>query len=206
MDSSENIKTEVFGCKKCGLYKERNIPVVGAGNWNTEVMFVGEAPGANEDRTGLPFCGAAGKILDDLLLKADIKRDEVYITNILKCRPAGNRNPKEEEVRACTLYLDRQIDIINPKVICCLGNFATAYIMGKFGLNNNVQGISRIHGKVFSCNSLFGFLSIIPFYHPAALIYNVNLKDTLSKDFIILKEILRKEKNKTNISRNEEKY
>ena len=205
MDSPENIKTEVFGCKKCGLHKERNVPVIGSGNWNTEVMFVGEAPGANEDRTGFPFCGAAGKILDDLLLKADIERNEVYITNILKCRPSGNRNPREEEVKTCTLYLDRQIDIIKPKVICCLGNFATAYIMGKFGLKNNVQGISRIHGKAFSCNPLFGSLTIIPFYHPAALIYNVNLKGTLGKDFIILKDILRKEKNKANISRNEEK-
>ena len=192
MDSLDKIKTDIFDCKKCILYKERNIPVIGAGNENAEVIFVGEAPGANEDRTGIPFCGAAGKVLDNLLLKAEIERGEVYIANILKCRPPGNRDPREEEIKQCTVYLDRQISIIKPKVICCLGNFATAYIMKKFNLQDNVQGISRIHGKIFSYSSLFTSLKIIPLYHPASATYNVNLINVMDKDFSILKNILQR--------------
>ncbi len=190
MDSLEKIKKEVVSCKKCKLYKDRHTPVVGAGNPEARIMFVGEAPGANEDRTGVPFCGAAGKILDELLMSASIRREDVYITNILKCRPPQNRNPQEEEIKSCTPYLQRQISIIKPQLICCLGNFATQYIMGKYGFKKEVSGITRIHGKVFLYNSIFGSLKIIPFYHPAAATYNANLKSILLSDFKVLKEIL----------------
>ncbi len=190
MDSLEKIKEEIINCKKCSLYKGRHHPVVGAGNMKARVMFVGEAPGANEDRTGLPFCGAAGRILDELLVSAGLTREDVYITNILKCRPPNNRDPESEEIKSCTPYLDRQIEVIRPEVLCCLGNFATRYIMSKYGFAKEVAGITKIHGKVFFYQTFFESLKIIPLYHPAAATYNVNLKETLIKDFKVLKEVI----------------
>lgn len=183
----EEIKKEVLNCKKCPLYKTRTNPVVGEGNLSAKIMFIGEAPGVNEDKTGKPFCGAAGKILDELLESAGIKREQVYITNILKDRPPDNRNPKSEEIKACTSYLERQISIIKPKVICTLGNFATAFIFKKYDLRGKLAGISKIHGKVFSAGDLFTQIKIIPLYHPAVVTYNINMKETLKKDFRVLK-------------------
>ncbi|MBL7197674.1 MAG: uracil-DNA glycosylase [Candidatus Omnitrophica bacterium] len=185
----EKVKAEVLNCKKCSLWEQRMCPVVGEGDSKTGIMFVGEAPGANEDRTGRPFCGRAGEVFDELLLRAGIKRQDIYITNILKCRPPGNRNPQEAEIKACSPYLDRQIEILKPRVICCLGNFATMYIMKKFDLRDNIQGISKIHGQVFSQQSLFDSIKIIPLYHPAVVTYNINMKNVLQKDFNILKDI-----------------
>ena len=124
----EELKKEVILCQRCPLYKTRHLPVVGEGNHDAEVMFIGEAPGFNEDRTGHPFWGAAGKIFDELLTNIGLRREDVYICNVLKCRPPNNRNPKIEEIKACTPFLDRQIEIIQPKVICTLGNFSTKYI------------------------------------------------------------------------------
>ena len=190
MDSLEKIKGEVISCRKCKLYKDRHTPVVGAGNPKARIMLVGEAPGANEDRQGIPFCGAAGRILDELLVSAGLAREDVYITNILKCRPPNNRDPESEEIKSCTPYLDRQIEIVKPQVLCCLGNFAARYIMSKYGFAKEVAGITKIHGRVFSYHSIFDSLKIIPFYHPAAATYNVNLKSILVKDFKILKEVL----------------
>jgi len=201
MINLEEIKQEVQSCQKCSLYKERTYPVVGEGNSSADIMLIGEAPGFNEDKTGHPFCGKAGEILDELLNSVRIKREEIYISNILKCRPPGNRNPQEEEIKSCSPYLDRQIEIIKPKVICCLGNFSTPYILKKFGLKSQIQGISRIHGQIFSSADLFtpleghirqglltGFTSIkiIPLYHPAVVTYNMNMKAILIKDFKIL--------------------
>ncbi len=187
----KKIKNEVLNCKKCQLYKTRNYPVIGEGNHQAKVILVGESPGANEDKTGRPFCGAAGKILDELLETADLKREKVYITNILKDRPPNNRDPQPEEIKACTPYLERQIEIISPEVICPLGNFATRFILKKYDLEEQLKGISKIHGKVFIAKDLFGSVKIIPFYHPAAAVYNINMKEVLKKDF----EILRKLKN-----------
>ncbi|HDN85831.1 MAG: uracil-DNA glycosylase [Candidatus Omnitrophota bacterium] len=186
----KKIEEEILYCRKCNLWRERKNPVVGEGSWEAKIMFVGEAPGANEDEKGIPFCGAAGKILDELLNTIGIKREEIYITNILKCRPPQNRNPKEEEIIACSPYLDRQIEIIKPEIICCLGNFSTFYIMKKFGLKGKIQGISRIHGKIFEESFLFGSIKIVPLYHPAVATYNVNMKPLLKKDFEVLKSIL----------------
>jgi DNA polymerase len=188
-DTLEKIKCEVLNCKKCPLYKERRHPVIGEGDCKAKIMFVGEAPGFNEDRTGHPFCGKAGGVLDELLSFAGIRREEIYITNILKCRPPQNRNPKEEEIKSCGPYLDRQIDIIQPKIICCLGNFATTYILKKFGLTDKIQGISKIHGQVFVSNTLFGPIKIIPLYHPAVVTYNPDMRDILKRDSQILKDI-----------------
>ena len=187
-ENLEDIKKEVLNCKKCQLYKNRTNPVFGEGNPKAKIMFVGEAPGFNEDRKGRPFCGAAGRVLDELLDSIAIKRKEVFITNILKCRPPNNREPKIEEIRACTPYLERQIKIIRPKVICTLGNYSTAYIFEKYGLKDRLQGISKIHGKVFEARNLFESVKIIPLYHPAVATYNPNMKEILKKDFKILEK------------------
>ena len=182
------IKEEVIKCRKCSLYKTRNLPVIGEGNHQARIMFIGEAPGFNEDKTGRPFYGGAGKILDELLGSVKIKREEIYICNILKCRPPNNRNPQKEEIKACTPYLERQIAVIKPKIICPLGNYATVYLLEKFDLKDKIQGISKIHGRVFETKADFGSIKIIPFYHPAVVVYNQNMKETLKKDFKILNE------------------
>lgn len=182
------IKDEVLACEKCPLYEYRKknkfYPVIGEGNHWAEIMFIGESPGLSEAKTGRPFCGEAGKILDELLESVGIKREEVYICNTLKCRPPANRNPKKEEIEACAPYLEKQIEIIKPKVICTLGNYSTAYILEKYGLKNQIQGISKIHGKILSSDDI----KIIPLYHPAVATYNSNMKEVLEKDFKILRK------------------
>ena len=202
------IKDEVVNCRKCSLYEERIkngfYPVIGEGNHQAKILFCGEAPGLQEAKTGRPFCGAAGKILDELLESVGIKREDVYITNILKDRPPENRDPQPEEIKACVPYLERQIEIIKPEVICPLGRFAMEFLMEKFGLKEQIQGISKIHGKIFEPqviteniqSSLFEQkrreikkIKIIPFYHPAVGIYNPHMKNILLQDFKVLKKI-----------------
>jgi len=186
------IRDEVISCKKCPLYEERIrggfYPVIGEGNHQAKIMFIGEAPGLQEAKTGRPFCGTAGKILDELLDSVSIKRENVYITNILKDRPPKNRDPQKEEIKACASYLERQIELIKPAVICSLGRYAMGFLMEKFGLEDVVESISKIHGKVFETKTLFQRIKIIPFYHPAVATYNSNMKEVLQKDFQILKE------------------
>jgi len=181
----KKLKDEIIECRKCSLYKTRTLPVIGQGDHQAKILFCGEAPGASEDKTGHPFCGAAGKILDELLDSIKIKREDVYICNILKCRPPGNRNPQTAEIEACTPYLERQIEIIKPKAICALGNYSTGFIMEKYGLGDKIQGISKIHGQSFKTKK--GPV-IIPFYHPAVVVYNRTMIKVLEQDFKILKE------------------
>jgi len=186
------IKDEVINCKKCPLYEERInggfYPVIGEGNHQAKIMFVGEAPGLQEAKTGRPFCGAAGRILDELLDSVSIKRENVYITNILKDRPPKNRDPQKEEIKVCVPYLERQIELIKPVVICSLGRYAMEFLMEKFGLGDVIEPISKIHGKVFEIKILSQNIKIIPFYHPAVATYNPNMKEVLQKDFQVLKE------------------
>lgn len=186
------IKDEVVDLKRSPLYeyrvKEKNYPVIGEGSHDASIMFVGEAPGKNEAKTGRPFCGAAGKILDELLTHVGLPREEVYITNIVKDRPPQNRDPLPDEIEVYGPFLDRQIDIIQPKAIASLGRFSMNYVMGKFGLELEIEPISMAHGKAYDAKSSYGAIKIIPLYHPAASIYNQKLKDTLRKDFEILKE------------------
>ena len=184
----KKIKDEVLKCQKCSLFKTRKFSVIGQGNHQAKIIFIGEAPGASENLTGVPFCGAAGKILDELLESIGIKKEDVYIANILKCRPPGNRNPEKKEIEDCTPYLEKQIKIINPKVICALGNFSTGFILEKYGLKDQIQGISKIHGKIFDPLVNENDLKIISFYHPAAAAYNSNMKEILKKDFEVLRE------------------
>lgn len=188
----KKIKQKVIQCQKCPLYREREehgfYPVIGEGSHQAQIMFVGEAPGLNEAQTGRPFCGAAGKILDELLDSVGIKRKEVYITNLLKDRPPQNRDPKPEEIEACTPYLNSQIKYIQPKIICPLGRHSMQFLMKKFGLKDQIQGISKIHGQVFEIKTLFQKRKLIPFFHPAVATYNPNMKKTLKKDFEILSD------------------
>jgi DNA polymerase len=180
------VKEDVLNCKKCPLYKTRIWPVIGEGSHQAKIMFVGEAPGAREDKAGRLFCGMAGKILDKLLNSAGIKREDVYIANILKCRPPRNRDPKEEEISVCVPYLERQIGAIKPQVICPLGRYSMYFLMKKFGLEEQIQPISKIHGNVFKAKQ---GLFLIPFYHPAVLAYNSNMKKYLIEDFRVLEKL-----------------
>lgn len=187
----KRIREKVLQCKKCPLYQEREkhgfYPVIGEGFPRAQIMFIGEAPGLNEAQSGRPFCGAAGKILDELLNSVGIKREEVYITNLLKDRPPENRDPRPEEIEACHPYLDSQIKCIEPQIICPLGRYSMQFLMKKFGLKDKIQGISKIHGQVFEVKTLFQKRKLIPFYHPAVATYNPHMKKTLKKDFEILK-------------------
>lgn len=185
MPSMASISDEVAKCNKCGLWKFRTNPVPGEGPPHPKVMFIGEAPGRNEDVMGRPFVGRAGKLLDELLKYIGIERGDVFIGNILKCRPPKNRNPQPEEIKTCTPFLDRQLEILRPKIICTLGNFSTSYIMEKFGLE--AKPIGSVHGQAFRVKNLFLDAVVIPLYHPAAAIYNPNLKATLMEDFRAIK-------------------
>ncbi|OHA92123.1 MAG: hypothetical protein A3J09_01345 [Candidatus Zambryskibacteria bacterium RIFCSPLOWO2_02_FULL_51_21] len=179
----KKIKNEILNLVSSPLYAERvenkYFPVIGEGNHRADIMFVGEAPGENEAKTGRPFCGRAGKVLDDLLQSVGIERKDVYVTNIVKDRPPGNRDPLPDEIAAYAPFLDRQIKIIQPKIIATLGRFSMAYVMTHYGLDFELDTISKLHGQVFQAE---GF-KFIPLYHPAAAIYNQHLMSTLKEDF-----------------------
>lgn len=181
----EDIVLSVKNCKKCNLFKTRNKPVVGDGSLETKILFIGEAPGYNEDLQGKPFVGKAGKVLDKMLESIDLARGDVYIANILKCRPPNNRNPLKSEIESCREYLDRQIDMIKPRVIVPLGNYAASFIFEKYGLEP--EKISKIHGKVFEIDDI----SIMPFYHPAVATYDPNKLSLLINDFRTIKNIIK---------------
>lgn len=183
MDKTEKIQLladKVVHCKQCDLYKTRTHSVVGEGSLDADLFFIGEAPGFNEDKQGRPFVGRAGAILDELLASIDLKRSDIYIANILKCRPPKNRNPTESEIRECTPFLERQLDLINPEVIIPMGSFSTEYIFDKFDLK--FTKISELHGKVFTKNTLYNTVHILPMYHPAVATYNPNKKNELLED------------------------
>jgi DNA polymerase len=175
------IKSNVESCKKCELHKTRKNPVTGEGSLDARIMFIGEAPGFNEDLKGRPFVGRAGKVFDELLKSVGLDRREIYITNILKCKPPNNRSPNPGEIKACTPYLDSQIAAIRPRIIVTLGSFALSYVFGKFGLKGDK--ISNLHGRVFRITNLAGIENIIPLYHPAVLTYNPEMKNILLNDF-----------------------
>jgi len=190
-DQLRDIRDEVLRLKTSPLYRERVknkvFPVIGEGSHDAAIMFVGEAPGKNEAEQGRPFCGAAGRVLDELLASADIPRKDVYITNIVKDRPPMNRDPMPEEIAIYTPFLDRQIEIIRPRVIATLGRFSMQYIMQKFGLTSELATISRIHGRVFSGQAPYGTITIIPFFHPAMALYNGSSRAQMRDDFKVLK-------------------
>ena len=180
-DSLEKIASEVIGCPLCKLSRSRRNAVPGDGQLSSKIMFVGEAPGKNEDEQGKPFVGAAGMILNQALEKAGIKRAEVFITNVVKCRPPGNRVPENDERSICRQYLDRQISLIEPKIICILGSTAYSSILGG-------KSITKNRGKIMERNGQKYFLTI----HPAAAIYNKDLRLVLNNDLLKLSKEIKK--------------
>lgn len=177
----DEISAEVKICKKCRLYKFAKNGVPGEGNPDAKIFFVGEAPGAKEDLTGRPFVGTAGKFLDSLLLGIGIKREDVFIGNIVKHRPPENRKPKPDEIAACTPYLERQIKIIKPKVVVTLGQSSTQYIFSKSG--QEFKTITEAAGKVYK-KTLFGIpVKIMPTFHPASALYSPKYKEAIREDF-----------------------
>lgn len=175
-------QTEI--CKNC-----KNI-VVGKGNQDAKILFVGEAPGRNEDEQGFPFVGAAGKNLDKLLQSVGLSLDSIYVANILKCRPPENRNPLPEEIRMHTPWLVRQIKEMKPVVICSLGNYATKFFLanGVVDKMDEQPGIGSLHGKVREMDFLGLKIKLIPLFHPAAIIYNQRLMDSWNADMEIVKK------------------
>lgn len=198
LEQMKKVEDELVNFKKSPLYKYRTennfFPVVGEGSINAKIMFIGEAPGKKEAQTGKPFCGASGKMLDSLLESVGIKREDVYITNIVKDRPQDNRDPSVEEIKLYGPFLDRQIEIIQPKIIATLGRFSMDYIMRHFGLEEKLETIGNAHGKSYEADFSYVVKSlpagrqvkIIPLYHPAAALYNGGMRETLMKDFKIL--------------------
>lgn len=187
----EKLNNEIKTCTKCRLHQFRKNAVPGEGNPHAEIMFIGEAPGYNEDVQGRPFVGAAGKFLTELIENVlGVPRSSVYITNVVKCRPPENRDPYPDEIEICTPYLDRQIVIIKPKIIVTLGRHSTGYILSKAGIK--VKNITTVRGHVFNVTILGVSLNVMPTLHPAAALYNPQLKSYLEEDFKKLREIIYK--------------
>jgi uracil-DNA glycosylase family 4 len=174
----------VAGCTKCALAAGRTQVVFGAGDPSSDLMFVGEAPGFHEDKQGVPFVGAAGKLLEQLLAGIGLSREEVYIANVLKCRPPGNRDPLPEEIQACESHLWRQIELIEPRVVATLGNFATKLLSGR------PTGITRVHGQEQEVTLGGRRVLLYPIYHPAAALYTPRMLEVLQADFARLPELM----------------
>ena len=174
----------VAGCTKCRLAEGRTQVVFGSGHPQADLMFVGEAPGFHEDKQGLPFVGQAGKLLDKLLAGIGLERSDVYIANVLKCRPPGNRDPAPDEIESCEPHLFRQIALIEPHVVATLGNFATKLLSGK------QTGITRVHGVEQETTVGGRQVLLYPLYHPAAALYTPRMLEVLQQDFSRLPELL----------------
>ncbi|MHB1909396.1 MAG: uracil-DNA glycosylase [Nitrososphaerales archaeon] len=187
LETIPEVDSEIKKCTLCRLSQSRTNAVPGTGKTSlVEIMLVGEGPGRNEDLAGLPFVGAGGRLLDSVLKQAGLDRSELYITNIVKCRPPENRKPLEDEVKICTSnYLERQISLLKPKVICTLGATALEYFTGE-------SKMGKMHGKVMKTKS---GLVIFPTYHPAAVFRNSSLKELLQKDIEKLPLIVKEQKN-----------
>lgn len=176
----EELENECYKCKKCKLCNNRHNVVIGTGNKNAKVMFIGEGPGADEDIQGIPFVGKAGKLMDKALEGVGIKREEIYIANIVKCRPPNNRNPEYEEADICREYLDSQIKLVNPKIIVLLGSVALKNILGK------EYGITASRGKWFEKDGI----KYMPTFHPAALLRDEVKKIDFWKDLKEVKKVI----------------
>jgi DNA polymerase len=175
----EILRQKILKCSQCSLAKFRKNVVFGEGNLNANIVFLGEAPGKKEDLQGKPFQGRAGKVLDELLFSISLKREDIFITNVVKCRPPNNRNPLKSEISLCLPYLKKQLNLISPKILVCLGNFA----LKTFFPDKN---ISEVNGQVLVKDNF----KILALYHPAASLYNPKLKETLKNDFLVLKDFI----------------
>jgi DNA polymerase len=184
VDDLQAYADSIAGCTRCRLSQGRTQVVFGAGNPAAGLMFVGEAPGFHEDKNGVPFVGQAGKLLEKLLTGIGMSRQDVYIANVIKCRPPGNRDPQQDEIEACESHLFRQIELIQPTVVATLGNFATKLLSGK------PLGITRVHGQ--EERTTIGSRSVLlyPLYHPAAALYTPAMLKVLEADFARLPVLL----------------
>ena len=190
LDGSQTLAAfaeEVSVCTRCRLSQGRTQVVFGSGNHDADLMFVGEAPGFHEDQQGIPFVGQAGKLLERLLAAIGLRREDVYIANVLKCRPPGNRDPQPDEIEACESHLFRQIELIRPIVVATLGNFATKLLSGR------PTGITRVHGQEQETTLGGNRVLLYPLYHPAAALYTPAMLKVLESDFARLPELLSRE-------------
>ncbi len=191
----KQIRDEVWDLKQSPLYTYRTenkyYPVLGEGGHTARVVFVGEAPGENEAKTGRPFAGAAGKVLDQLLASINLKREDVYIANLVKDRPPGNRDPQPEEIELYGPFLIRQLEAIQPKVVATLGRHSLQYLLQYFGAPEFGQTITKLHGRVIPVKASYGPLTLVPLYHPAAALYNPNLRAVQLEDIKVLSGILK---------------
>jgi uracil-DNA glycosylase len=184
MDELERYAEAVSGCTRCRLAQGRTQVVFGMGNSKADLMFVGEAPGFHEDKQGLPFVGQAGKLLEKLLAGIGLIRSDVYVANVLKCRPPGNRDPQPDEIEACESHLFKQIELIEPTIVATLGNFATKLLSGR------PLGITRVHGQEQETTIGGRKVLLYPLYHPAAALYTPAMLKVLESDFARLPELL----------------
>jgi DNA polymerase len=193
----EAIAREIQNLKESPLYSYRKehgfSPVIGEGDPSASIVFIGEAPGKQEAETGRPFVGNAGKVLDELLESIDLKRQDVYITNVVKDRPPKNRDPRADEIRLYAPFLLRQLEVIEPRVLVTLGRFATDFALDHFDLPEQGQKIGDLHGRTLEAQAAYGPVAIVPLYHPAAVFYNRDLRETLEEDFSILERFASKE-------------
>lgn len=191
MEANHSLSKVEADCKLAELPLKENATnlVFGKGNADSKILFVGEAPGRNEDLQGFPFVGAAGKNLDKLLNQVGLSLNDVYIANILKYRPPENRNPLPDEIRAHTPWLLKQIDAIKPKVVCSLGNYATKFFLAQGVVENmdKQEGITKLHGKVKQIQINGHSIKLIPLFHPAAIIYNRSLQSLWEADMEVVK-------------------
>jgi uracil-DNA glycosylase len=188
----ESVKNKILNEMQCPLKDAAKNLVFGKGNPDASIMFIGEAPGAQEDEQGIPFVGSAGKELDKLLRSINLTLDDVYIANILKYRPPENRDPAIDEIYRHTPYLIEQIKIIKPKIICTLGNYSTKFVLAQFNIPNmkKISGITTLHGQPNNLNIEGMDFMVIPLYHPAAMLYNPKLRPILGQDFLEMGKIL----------------
>jgi len=183
MTTLSRLLKKIKTCRNCGLSELRTNAVPGEGSGLSGIMLVGEAPGNNEDLAGRPFVGAAGKLLEKFLAQVPIVREEVYITNLVKCRPPENRNPKPAEIQACRPFLEAQLHLFNPRVVITLGNFPMQALL------EEKHTISKVHGEIFRKDGVLYF----PSYHPAAALYARRLESVITDDFLKLRKILRED-------------
>lgn len=191
----EGIRKEVENLTASPLYPYRRqnnyYPVIGEGSLSAQIVFIGEAPGENEAKQGRPFAGAAGRVLDEMLLSVSMKRSDVYITNIVNDRPPDNRDPSPAEIALYGPFLIRQLQTIAPKIIATLGRFSMQYIFEHFHLLSQLAPISKIHGQIFEARTNWGLAKIIPLYHPAVVLYQGSKKQELLADFKILQNLVK---------------
>lgn len=194
LQATEKLKQKLNTLTESPLYsyrKENNyFYVLGDGNLDASIVFVGEAPGRKEAETGRPFTGAAGKMLDSLLLSIELNRQDIYITNIVNDRPPDNRDPKPTEIALYSPILVELISIIQPKVIVTLGRFSMSYLLDKFNAPQKDQGIKELHGKVIPISVPYGKISLVPLYHPAFALYNGGMRKVLQEDFQVLRQFI----------------